>query len=99
MFSQSAIEELDFYVYLLQDPRDGQTFYVGKGSGNRVFAHTNEAVELDWSSDKLDQIREIHDAGMEVERLNSIGAVTSWTKSGKSTTQVWRWNRSSCGMG
>ena len=69
MFSQSAIEELGFYVYLLQDPRDGQTFYVGKGSGNRVFAHTNEAVELDWSNDKLDQIREIHDAGMDVEQI------------------------------
>ena len=69
MFSQSAIEELGFYVYLLQDPRDGQTFYVGKGSGNRVFAHTNEAVELDWSNDKPDQIREIHDAGMDVEQI------------------------------
>ena len=56
-------------MYLLQDPRDGLTFYVGKGSGNRVFAHTNEAVELDWSNDKLDQIREIHDAGMDVEQI------------------------------
>ena len=69
MFSQSAIEELHFYVYLLQDPRDGQIFYVGKGSGNRVFEHTNEAVELDRSNEKLDQIREIHGAGMEVKQI------------------------------
>ena len=69
MFSQSAIEELHFYVYLLLDPRDGQTFYVGKGSGNRVFEHTNEPVELDRSNEKLDQIREIHGAGMEVKQI------------------------------
>lgn len=39
MFSQSVIEKLKYYVYLLQDPRDNSVFYVGKGVGNRVFQH------------------------------------------------------------
>ena len=38
-FSPEVIEQLQYYVYRLIDPRDGQTFYVGKGKGNRVFAH------------------------------------------------------------
>lgn len=41
-FSSYVAEKLGWYVYLLRDPRDGQVFYVGKGTGNRVFAH--EAV-------------------------------------------------------
>jgi hypothetical protein len=32
----------DYYVYLLRRP-NGQPFYVGKGTGDRVFAHENEA--------------------------------------------------------
>ena len=32
---------LGIYVYRLIDPRNGQTFYVGKGKGNRVFQHMN----------------------------------------------------------
>lgn len=38
-FSQEVINEIGFYVYRLIDPRNGNTFYVGKGKGNRVFAH------------------------------------------------------------
>lgn len=38
-FKQSVKEALNFYVYALVDPRDKKIFYVGKGSGDRVFQH------------------------------------------------------------
>jgi len=63
-FSYEVSEQLGAYVYRLIDPRDGETFYVGKGRGNRVFRHALEAdigVEDDVGtmSTKLDLIREI----------------------------------------
>ena len=43
-FPPGVIEHLGWYVYRLIDPRDGSTFYVGKGKGNRVFAHMRGEV-------------------------------------------------------
>jgi hypothetical protein len=37
--TQSTIEKLGYYVYLLIDPRNDKVFYVGKGKGNRVNQH------------------------------------------------------------
>lgn len=68
-FSEEVIEELKYYVYRLIDPRNGEVFYVGKGKGNRLFSHMKVAldtIELDEVSDKLQIIREIHSAGLEV---------------------------------
>lgn len=67
MFSQSVIEQLKYYVYFLRDPRNGIIFYVGKGRGNRIFNHAECALESDSSSDKLDTIRSILNAGFKVE--------------------------------
>lgn len=66
-FPNSVIERIGVYVYVLRDPRDGEVFYVGKGTGNRVFAHVGEAIERPNSTDKLDRIRAIHEAGGEVD--------------------------------
>ncbi len=41
----SNTEELGFYVYLYVDPRDNHPFYVGKGTGNRAFAHLSDKSE------------------------------------------------------
>jgi len=60
-------EQLHYYVYLLIDPRHEKPFYVGKGSGDRCFAHVEEAhkTEKDSSKDypKLRTIREIERTG------------------------------------
>lgn len=45
-FSPFVAEKIGWYVYALQDPRDGRVFYIGKGKGNRVFAHAMD-VTLD----------------------------------------------------
>jgi uncharacterized protein len=38
-FSDVLADELRYYVYRLMDLRHGETFYVSKGKGNRLFAH------------------------------------------------------------
>ena len=40
-FSREVKELLKHYVYRLVDPRNNETFYVGEGYGDRVFAHAN----------------------------------------------------------
>ena len=52
---------LKSYVYLYIDPRDCVVFYIGKGKGNRVYAHLDDSLE----SDKTRRIKEIQDAGKE----------------------------------
>ena len=38
-FTPKVIERLKYYVYVYIDPRNDRPFYIGKGKGNRVFAH------------------------------------------------------------
>lgn len=68
-FPAVIAEKLGSYVHRLIDPRNGETFYVGKGRGNRVFAHIREHVEADDPGSKLKRIREIHLAGFEVAHV------------------------------
>ena len=54
-----------WYVYFLIDPRDNQIFYIGKGTGNRMFKHVanvkagkepnpikREIIQELWDEDK-----------------------------------------------
>ena len=68
-FSVTTIEKIGYYVYRLIDPRNGETFYVGKGKGNRVFEHATAALKTSDPSDKLNRIREIRYAGLEVTHV------------------------------
>lgn len=65
-FSQSVIENIAHYVYVLVDPRNNKIFYVGEGKGNRVFNHVHDAIDGDRDSLKLDTIRDIMSEGLEV---------------------------------
>ena len=70
-FPSEVEQKLKTYVYRLIDPRNGETFYVGKGKGNRVFAHIRgvEGLEDDEINNKLKRIRQIQLAGFEVAHV------------------------------
>ena len=67
-FPPAVSEELKTYVYRLIDPRDGETFYVGKGKRNRVFAHIHAEANLEGDDlgNKMARIRSIRLVGLEV---------------------------------
>ena len=68
-FSSEVIERLQSYVYRLIDPRNGETFYVGRGKGNRVFAHIRDALKSEDPADRLSRIRDIRLKGFEVSHI------------------------------
>lgn len=68
-FPAGVATRLKTYVYRLIDPRNGETFYVGKGQGDRVFSHIRAKVEGDEIDNKLKRIREIRLAGFEVAHV------------------------------
>jgi len=77
MFDALAIEsgKLGYYVYALFDPDDPTIpFYIGKGSGNRVFVHAGgsfpaEDHDENLTETKLDLIRAIKGRGKDVVQV------------------------------
>ena len=79
----------DYYVYRLVDPRSGHTFYVGKGKGERVFQHVNDARKLkdkneDEISLKIAQINDIVKDGTQ----HVIHIIQRWGLSEKEALEV-----------
>jgi hypothetical protein len=66
-FGSHLAGALGYYVYRLVDPRDGATFYIGKGVGRRALHHAQAALSFPDRNDKLDRIRAIHAAGLQVQ--------------------------------
>src|SRR5882762_6158867 len=70
-FPLEVERELQTYVYRLIDPRNGETFYVGKGQGDRVFSHIRGEQKLEGEDldPKLERIRAIRLADFEVAHV------------------------------
>jgi hypothetical protein len=71
-FSADVLEKLRWYVYRLINPMNDETFYVGKGEGNRVFQHVRGHLEPDddeLMSAKIELIRDILSKGLFVRHV------------------------------
>ena len=71
-FPSEVAGALKCYVYRLMDPRNGEIFYVGRGRGDRVFAHARGVLDdspEEVADPKLERIREIMALGMEVHHI------------------------------
>jgi hypothetical protein len=67
-FPPGVAAQLKWYVYRLIDPRNGETFYVGKGQGDRVFQHVKGAVRAsdDATDLKTNRLFAIRATGLDV---------------------------------
>ena len=71
-FSDLAKATLQHYVYRLVDPRNGETFYVGRGQDDRVFQHVEGNVRVagnDELNPKFSRINQIHAEGLKVQHI------------------------------
>src|ERR1700749_3294189 len=70
-FPSEVAQKLKTYVYRLIDPRNGETFYIGKGHGDCVFAHVRGELppDSDGLDAKLKRIWAIHAAGFKVAHV------------------------------
>jgi len=60
-FTAKVRQEIGYYVYLYLDPRTSRPFYLGKGKGNRAFAH----LTLKGTSRKAKVLRQLSKLGLE----------------------------------
>jgi hypothetical protein len=73
--TEEVAETLKSYVYVYIDPRNGEPFYIGEGTGNCIFAHLDDPSE----SEKVARIKAIRDAGLEpqIDILRYAGFASS----------------------
>lgn len=75
-FPAGVGEKLLFYIYRLIDPRNGETFYVGKGKGSRLFQHVKAThardVTINVSDENYAEILAEDDESLKVKRINDI---------------------------
>lgn len=99
-WSPEVASKLKHYVYRLVDPRNGETFYVGEGCGNRVFQHAS-AVDMSFYQDKSllteqDKQSESDDDPAKIKRiidiksrgLNVIHIIQRWGMDAKTAFEV-----------
>lgn len=73
-FSELTLQKInragEYYVYGLIDPRNDSVFYIGKGTGNRVFQHVAESGKNpDSEKMKLQRIKEIETSNVCVKHV------------------------------
>ena len=77
-FPAGVSETLQYYIYRLIDPRNGDTFYVGKGKGNRLFDHLKAANAQDIAEIQKNDGREFEasedEISLKIKRLQEIRA-------------------------
>ena len=80
-FSEFVAGRLRHYVYRLIDPRNGTTFYVGRGQGNRVFSHAaGQEPPTDVEDRETLKFSRIWSIRILASKSSTLSIDTGWTR-------------------